>query len=218
MAALPAGIPAIIFLFLLSITAITVSIKFSNYNKKIKGGTEEQDDEESDKNGLLWFFTKSSYKLRSIVTCTIATPFFIWGLAKTLVTSLTFDWGIVTFGLVIIASILNVYFPGEKMAILLLGCNILLVFTYAVSAVFTSRFDIPEILKLYLSIGTIYWSFMTVWNWQGYKMSSKGSTAKPKEEAYHNDRDDDVDEEEGFKDNDAVDQQEDEFKDNDVDN
>ncbi len=163
---LPPGMTATILLIVVSIIAIVVSIKLSNRHG----------------DGLRWFITKSSSKVRSKVTAFVAFPFWIWAVYK-VITKGDPDLGSITFLLVLISASLNVHCddknnnPGcvKKTAVFMLFSNVLLSLNYCLP-LFTMK--LPKTFYVYLVIGAVYWALMAIWNWKGHRAEMEKATAK----------------------------------------
>lgn len=81
------------------------------------------------------------------------------------------DGGVISFLLVMIASIMNIKFMNNLNqaicpAYLLLVCNILLSLNYFLPVIFMR--DLSFSFYVYLVIGGVYWAFMAFWNIKGY--------------------------------------------------
>ena len=156
---LPPGIPATILLIIVSIVGVISSIKISNNHTGIL-----------DVDGLRWFLTKSPPQVRATVTGLIALPFWIWALCRVVMSGIP-DVGVISFLLVMIASVLNIKFINNMNhatcpAYLLLVCNIMLSLNYSLAAILIR--DLSFTFYVYLVIGGVYWAFMALWNFKGY--------------------------------------------------
>jgi len=155
MMTLPAGISPIILLAIVSILVVPHGIYLSS-PEGVGYGME----------GVRWFFTTSSAKVRSLATAIVAVPFWIWAVYK-VVSAGAHDLGAVSFALVI-ASCTFVGCsdsPTSKIpAILLLVSNGLVSINYVYPYFI---YDIPLTFQIYLAVGAIYWALVGVWNWKG---------------------------------------------------
>lgn len=168
------GIPAIIILFLATFFGVIVGIKSSAHNL--------------DKEGVHWLFINSPTKPRSVTTCCVALPFWLWAIVKVIKNGDP-DLGAISF-LLVIASCGFVIFCQSSTnirerrsisscdiatCIMLLISNVLVSLNYALPIFW----DLPLTFKIYVVIGALYWLAIAIWNWKG---RSKGNNAEENHE------------------------------------
>eukprot|EP00588_Corethron_pennatum_P015012 CAMPEP_0194280766 /NCGR_PEP_ID=MMETSP0169-20130528/18695_1 /TAXON_ID=218684 /ORGANISM="Corethron pennatum, Strain L29A3" /LENGTH=173 /DNA_ID=CAMNT_0039025615 /DNA_START=103 /DNA_END=624 /DNA_ORIENTATION=+ len=151
---LQAGISPIILLAIVSILVVPHGIYLSS-PEGVGYDTE----------GVRWFFTASSAKVRSIATASVAVPFWIWAVYK-VVSAGAHDLGAVSFALVIASCVFvgRSDSPTSKIpAISLLISNGLVSLNYVYPYFL---YDLPLTFQIYLAVGVIYWALVGVWNWK----------------------------------------------------
>jgi len=156
MMTLPAGISPIILLAIVSILVVPHGIYLSS-PEGVGYGME----------GVRWFFTTSSAKVRSLTTLTVAVPFWMSAGAHDLGAVVSFALVIAscTFDVVtLVAPRYNVCSNSKIPAVLLLVSNGLVSINY-VYLYFI--YDNPLTFQIYLAVGAIYWGLVGVWNWKG---------------------------------------------------
>lgn len=153
---LPPGIPALIFLAIATILSFICGIVLSPSS----GGLNTT--------GINWFFFKSPIKFRSIVTATIAFPFWIWAIIYVVSTG-SLDAGVISFLLVLISSCCVVRCSSSRPSsvlpsVLLIMSNVCVSVNYAIAFSMGVLDDFFWTKQLYFAVGIIYWASISLWN------------------------------------------------------
>jgi hypothetical protein len=175
---LPAGIPAILVLACVSVSASVLCMAEHSHDRARHPG-ESSSSSSSTSSYIVWLVKESPAVFRVRATALVAAVFWLWAAWK-VVTTGDHDYGVVSFAAVLIACafhlVLSCWVPNpsrsmayEYLQQMAMAGSISLVTANYLYVLLTIS-SLPWTFQLYLAVGATYWTAIGLWNLHGFRI------------------------------------------------